>query len=54
MPIQKLGDATNSLKPEDGISQWFVGCCGLISYREGNYEEAIVKPYEKEPAYDMR
>jgi tetratricopeptide (TPR) repeat protein len=40
LPIPFLRNAT--VDPEQaGNIKWFVGCCALISYREGNYAEAV-------------
>lgn len=40
LPIQKLREATADPKNEE-FRNWFVACCALISFREGNHEEAI-------------
>jgi tetratricopeptide (TPR) repeat protein len=40
LPIQKLRDATSNAEYEE-VRPWFVACCGLASYREGKYDEAI-------------
>ncbi len=40
LPIQTLRDGVDDPKWEP-IRPWFVACCALISYREGQHEEAI-------------
>jgi len=40
LPIQLLRAATTDPK-HASIRTWFVACCALYSYREGNHEEAI-------------
>lgn len=40
LPIQTLRNGVNDPKWEQ-FRPWFVACCALISYREGQHEEAI-------------
>lgn len=40
LPINLLREATNDPNHKNN-RHWFVACCALISYREGNHEKAI-------------
>jgi tetratricopeptide (TPR) repeat protein len=40
LPITLLREATNDPNHKNN-RHWFVACCALISYREGNHEQAI-------------
>ncbi len=39
LPIQTIRNATPKTPPT--LKKWFLGCCGLIAYRQGLFEEAV-------------